>query len=129
MAIFNSKKFNRAIFDSEIPNLDKKTIVQLNEEILETIQSISQQIKEVRRFEQQHGTPSDLDWEARARKKIRVCSQFALKIENAGYCHSTYQEAYKFHFDRILADELGPTLEKIEREASVLALKTLEEDN
>jgi len=121
MAIFNSKRLNRPILSSEIPSLDKKTIFELNEEIFETIESISQQIKDVKRFEKQHGTPPDAEWEARAKKKIRICSQFALKIENAGYHHQTYKDSYEFHLNQILAEELGPSFEKIKKEACSLA--------
>ena len=66
---------------------------------------------------------SDDDWQHRARKKLRICTQFAAKIEafKSG-TPMTYKDAYAARLREILLEELGPTsLKKIEDEAAELA--------
>ena len=123
MAIFNSKELNRPVHSSELAELTPEDLEILRTELFDCIEGINKSLSEIKDFTDKHGYPPDEDWLHRAKKKLRICMQFAVKIEasNNG-TPVTYKEAYEKRFREILLEELGPdSLKKIENEASELA--------
>ena len=123
MAIFNSKKLDRVVHSTELPDLSEEDLEALRAELLDCIEGINTSLVEVKSFEDKHGLASDDDWQHRARKKLRICTQFAAKIEAfKSSTPMTYKDAYAARLREILLEELGPTsLKKIEDEAAELA--------
>jgi hypothetical protein len=123
MAIFNSKELNRVVYSTELPNLSEHDLETLRAELFDCIEGINTSLAEVKQFEDKHGYSSDEDWLHRAKKKLRICTQFAAKIEAfKNGSPMTYKEAYAKRLREILLEELGPTsLKKIEDEAAELA--------
>jgi len=123
--IFKSKNLDREVFLSELYDLPLNEQKLLYEEAIESINGIDSSIKEISRLEKQSGVSGDTDWLHRAKKKRRICLEFAAKlntfINGAETPKVSYEEAYKKHFHRILLEELGPDLERIEAEAAELA--------
>jgi len=81
MAIFNSKELNRVVYSTELPNLSEHDLETLRAELFDCIEGINTSLAEVKQFEDKHGYSSDEDWLHRAKKKLRICTQFAAKIE------------------------------------------------
>ena len=123
MAIFNSKELDRVVHSTELPDLSEEDLETLRAELLDCIEGINTSLAEVKQFEDKHGLTSDDDWQHRARKKLRICTQFAAKIEAfKSSTPMTYKDAYAARLREILLEELGPTsLKKIEDEAAELA--------
>jgi|TARA_S200002703_G_C3615180_1_gene188890 hypothetical protein len=130
MAIFNSRELNRPVHSTELAQLSPQDLELLRAELFDCIEGINKSLSEVKDFTDKHGYPHDEDWLHRAKKKLRICMQFAVKIEafNTG-TPMTYKEAYEKRFREILLEELGPdSLKKIEDEASELARADLERE-
>ena len=123
MAIFNSKSLDRSVFTSELLTLDPEDLDKLRNELFECIEGINTSLVEVAGFEQKHGLAPDEEWVHRAKKKLRICTQFAAKIEALDKgAPVSYKEAYEKRFLEILAEELDPvSLKKIQDEAAELA--------
>jgi len=123
--VFKSKDLDRGIFLSELDSLPVNEQKLLYEETIESINGIDSSIKEISGLEKRSGISSDSDWLHRAKKKRRICLEFAAKlntlINGAQPPKVSYEEAYKKHFREILLEELGPDLERIETEAAELA--------
>lgn len=123
--VFKSKDLDRGIFLSELDSLPVNEQKLLYEETIESINGIDSSIKEISGLEKRSGISSDSDWLHRAKKKRRICLEFAAKlntlINGAEPPKVSYEEAYKKHFREILLEELGPNLERIEAEAAELA--------
>jgi hypothetical protein len=123
--VFKSKDLDRGIFLSELDSLPVNQQKLLYEETIESINGIDSSIKEISGLEKRSGISSDSDWLHRAKKKRRICLEFAAKlntlINGAEPPKVSYEEAYKKHFREILLEELGPNLERIEAEAAELA--------
>lgn len=123
--VFKSKGLDRGIFLSELDSLPVNEQKLLYEETIESINGIDSSIKEISGLEKRSGISSDSDWLHRAKKKRRICLEFAAKlntlINGAQPPKVSYEEAYKKHFREILLEELGPDLERIESEAAELA--------
>ena len=123
--VFKSKDLDRGIFLSELDSLPIHEQKLLYEEAIESINGIDSHIKEISGLEKRSGISSDPDWLHRAKKKRRICLEFAAKlntlINGAQPPKVSYDEAYKKHFREILLEELGPNLERIEAEAAELA--------
>ena len=123
MAIFNSRSLKRSVLTSELTTLDPQDLDTLCDELFGCIRDISASISETTRFQEKHGLPADEEWLQRARKKLRICTQFAAKIEALGEASPvSYKEAYEKRFLEILAEEIDPlSLKKIQDEAAELA--------
>jgi len=123
--VFKSKDLDRGIFLSELDSLPVSEQKLLYEETIESINGIDSSIKEISGLEKRSGISSDSDWLHRAKKKRRICLEFAAKlntlINGAQPPKISYEEAYKKHLRQILTEELGPDLERIEAEAAELA--------
>lgn len=123
--VFKSKDLDRGIFLSELDSLPVSQQKLLYEETIESINGIDSSIKEISGLEKRSGISSDSDWLHRAKKKRRICLEFAAKlntlINGAELPKVSYEEAYKKHLRQILIEELGPDLERIEAEAAELA--------
>jgi len=129
MAIFNSKALDRAVHSTELPELSKEDLATLQNELIECIVSIQTSLAEVKSFEGKHNLLPDEDWQHRAQKKLRICKQFAAKIEafENGTPPATFKDAYAARLREILLEELGPTsLQRIEDEAAELARADVE---
>ena len=128
--IFKSKELCRGVFLSEIEELPVADQKLLYEEAVEAIRGIDLSVKEISDLERRSGVSGDSDWLHRAKKKRRVCLEFAAKLNTVMNGNApeereppkvSYEEAYKKHFHQILLEELGPDLERIEAEAAELA--------
>lgn len=123
--VFKSKDLGRGVFLSEVEELSAADQKLIYDETVEAINSIDLSIKEISDLERRSGISSDSDWLHRAKKKRRVCLEFAAKlntvINGAETPKVSYEEAYKKHLRQILLEELGPDLERIEAEAAELA--------
>lgn len=123
--VFNSKDLGRGILLSEVDDLEATDQKLVYEEAIEAINSIDASIKEISGLEKRSGISSDSDWLHRAKKKRRICLEFAAKLNTAingiDAPKVSYEEAYKKHLREILFEELGPALERIEAEAAELA--------
>lgn len=129
MAIFNSKALDRAVHSTELPELSKEDLATLQNELIECILSIQASLAEVKAFDGKYGLSPDEEWQHRAKKKLRICKQFAAKIEalKGGTPPAVFKDAYAARLREILAEELGPTsLKKIEDEAAELARADVE---
>jgi hypothetical protein len=117
MAIYNSISLDRSILATELPHLGTNELRKLYHELIDCINEITASLAEVSSFEEKHG------WYYRAKKKLRISTQFAAKIEAMNKpLPKSYDELYQDHFLRILLEELGPaSLKKIQAEASVIA--------
>lgn len=123
MAIYNSNSLGRSVLTSELPHLSPEDLRNLTEELFDCINEITISLQEVADFEAKHGFEPDTEWCYRAKKKLRISTQFAAKIEAMNSPLSkSYKQLYEDHFLRILLEELGPaSLKKIQEEASVIA--------
>lgn len=124
MAIFNSKALKRSIHSDDISELSVEDLSQLKTELFDCIEGINQSLAEMSQFQQKHGLPADEDWQHRAKKKLRICTQFAAKIEALANDMPplSYKDAYIRRLHEILVEELDPnSLDKIESEAAELA--------
>lgn len=124
MAIFNSKVLNRSVHADEIPSLTPEDLTALKTELFDCIKGINEALTEMSQFQLRHDLPPDEDWRHRAKKKLRICTQFAAKVEALGADTPplSYKDAYINRLHEILAEELDPnSLEKIESEAAELA--------
>ena len=123
--IFRSKDLGRVVSLAEVDSLDASDQKLLYEELIEAVTSIDSTIKEIGGLEKRSGIRTDSDWLHRAKKKRRICLEFAAKLNTIlGGSEAptvTYEEAYKKHLREILSEELGPILETIEKEAAELA--------
>ena len=123
--VFTSKDLGRGILLSEVETLDAAEQKLLYEETIEAINGIDSKIKEISGLEKRSGISTDSDWLHRAKKKRRICLEFAARlnttINGAEPPWISYEESYKKHFHQILLEELGPALERIEAEAAQLA--------
>jgi hypothetical protein len=128
--VFKSKELCRGVFLSEIEELPATDQKLLYEETVEAIRGIDLSVKEISDLEKRSGVSSDSDWLHRAKKKRRICLEFAAKLNTVMSSNApeerepskvSYEEAYKKHFRQILIEELGPDLERIEAEAAELA--------
>ena len=123
--VFNSKDLGRGVLLSEVEELPVADQKLVYEEAIEAINSIDASIKEISSLEKRSGISGDSDWLHRAKKKRRICLEFAAKLNTAlNGAQSpkiSYEEAYKKHLREILFEELGPALERIEAEAAELA--------
>ena len=123
MAIFNSQSLNRSVLSSELQQLSPQDLDKLKTELLSCIEEISTSLTEISSFEKRHGYASDEEWQHRAKKKLRISTQFAAKIEafEKG-APVSYKQAYEKRFLQILSEELDPvSLERIQDEAAELA--------
>jgi hypothetical protein len=122
---FRSKDLGRVLSLSEIEDLGTGDQKILYEELIEAVRSIDATIKEICDLEKRSGIRSDSDWLHRAKKKRRICLEFAAKLNvilgGAEPPKISYEDAYKKRLREILAEELGPDLERIESEAAELA--------
>lgn len=76
-------------------------------------------------FQQSAGISPDEDWLHRAKKKRKICLDFAIKASAAlrGRSGISFEEAYQKRLDEILCEELDPaTVDRIKKEAKELAL-------
>ena len=123
MAIYNSISLDRSILATELPHLGTNELRKLYHELIDCINEITASLAEVSSFEEKHGYAPDTEWYYRAKKKLRISTQFAAKIEAMDKpLPKSYDELYQDHFLRILLEELGPaSLKKIQAEASVIA--------
>lgn len=123
MAIYNSSSLDRSILAAELPHLSSSDLNKLYRELIDCINEITASLNEVSSFEEKHGYAPDTEWCYRAKKKLRISTQFAAKIEAMDKpLPKSYDELYQDHFLRILLEELGPAaLKKIQAEASVIA--------
>jgi hypothetical protein len=130
MAIFNSKSLDRSVFTEELLGLDPSDLDKLRNELFDCIEGINTSLAEVSVFEEKHGLAPDEEWRHRAKKKLRICTQFAAKIEALDKGSPlSYKEAYQKHFLEILTEELDPlTLKKIQDEAAELARTDVSRD-
>ena len=123
--VFTSKDLGQGVLLSEVEDLGTHEQKILYEEAIEAINSIDSNIKEINGLEKRSGISTDADWLHRAKKKRRICLEFAAKLNTilngADLPKISYEEAYKKHFHQILLEELGPDLERIESEAANLA--------
>ena len=90
MAIFNSKSLDRSVFTEELLDLGPSDLDKLRNELFDCIEGINTSLAEVSVFEEKHGLPPDEEWRHRAKKKLRICTQFAAKIEaldKGSLCH------------------------------------------
>lgn len=129
MAVFNSKLLRRAVRSDEILDLTSEDLKTLKTELFDAIEGINKALSDMKTFQTRHGYAPDEDWEHRAKLKLRICTQFAAKIEAAGTDAPalSYKDAYIQRLHEILAEELDPkSLEKIEQEASELARMDVE---
>jgi len=111
---------------SEVEDLDTCDQKLLYEELIEAVTSIDSTIKEISDLEKRSGIRTDSDWLHRAKKKRRICLEFAARLNAAlGGMEPpkiSYEDAYKKHLREILTEELGPkAIERIEAEAAELA--------
>jgi hypothetical protein len=129
MAIYNSNSLGRSVLTSELPHLSPQDLRNLTEELFDCINEITTSLQEVADFEQNHGFEPDTEWCYRAKKKLRISTQFAAKIEAMDKpLPKSYKQSYQGHFLRIVAEELGPiSLAKIQNEADSLAQKECNE--
>lgn len=123
MAIYNSNSLDRSVLTTELPGLSPQDLRKLTEELFDCINEITTSLQEVADFEEKHGYEPDTEWFYRAKKKLRISTQFAAKIEAMNKpLPKSYDELYQDHFLRILLEELGPAaLKKIQNEASTIA--------
>tara|TARA_R110001606_G_scaffold154562_2_gene296314 strand:+ start:983 stop:1372 length:390 start_codon:yes stop_codon:yes gene_type:complete len=123
MAIYNSNSLDRSVLTTELPGLSPQDLRKLTEELFDCINEITTSLQEVADFEEKHGYEPDTEWFYRAKKKLRISTQFAAKIEAMGNpLPKSYKQSYQEHLFRILAEELDPiSLKKIQDEASTLA--------
>jgi hypothetical protein len=123
MAIYNSNSLDRSILSTELPRLSPDELRKLYHELIDCINEITASLAEVSSFEEKHGYAPDTEWCYRAKKKLRISTQFAAKIEAMNKpLPKSYDELYQDHFLRILLEELGPAaLKEIQDEASVIA--------
>ena len=123
MAIYNSNSLDRSILSTELPRLSPDELRKLYHELIDCINEITASLHEVSSFEEKHGYAPDTEWCYRAKKKLRISTQFAAKVEAMNKpLPKSYDELYQDHFLRILLEELGPTaLKKIQNEASTIA--------
>lgn len=123
MAIYNSNSLDRSVLTTELPGLSPQDLRKLTEELFDCINEITTSLQEVADFEEKHGYEPDTEWCYRAKKKLRISTQFAAKIEAMNKpLPKSYNEQYQDHFLRILLEELGPvSLNKIQNEASTIA--------
>ena len=123
--VFNSKRLSGSVFYSELETLNPKDQQIVYDEAIEAINSIDASIKEINDLEKMSGVGGDSDWLHRARKKRRICLEFAAKLNTilngTEPPKVSYEESYKKHLRAILLEELGPDLERIEQEAAELA--------
>jgi hypothetical protein len=123
--IFKSKDLGRVVSLSEIEDFNTSDQKLLYEELVEAVRSIDLTVKEIGDLEKRSGIRSDSDWLHRAKKKRRICLEFAAKLNvilgGAEPPKANYEDAYKKHLRKILFEELGPSLERIEAEAAELA--------
>lgn len=129
---FNSKELGRVLPLSEVEDLDTDQQRLLYEELVEAVKSIDETISEILDLEKRSGIRTDSDWLHRAKKKRRICLEFAARLNavlNGSVAPSkpTYEDLYKKHLREILIEELGPkSVERIEEEAASLARTELE---
>ena len=123
MAIYNSNSLDRSVLTTELPELSPQDLRKLTDELFDCINEITTSLQEVADFEGKHGYEPDTEWCYRAKKKLRISTQFAAKIEAMNKpLPRSHEELYQDHFLRILLEELGPvSLKKIQAEASVIA--------
>lgn len=124
MVLFNSKSLRRPVQSDDVKTLSPEDLLALKTELFESIEGISQSLAEMDQFQRRHGIPPDEDWQHRAKTKLRICTQFALKIDKmmGGAPALSYKDAYIKRLHEILVEELDPnSLEKIESEAAELA--------
>lgn len=123
MAIYNSNSLGRSVLTSELPQLSSQDLCKLTNELFDCISEVTATLQEVADFEARHGYEPDSEWCYRAKKKLRISTQFAAKIEAMGNpLPKSYKQSYQEHLFRILAEELDPiSLKKIQDEASTLA--------
>jgi hypothetical protein len=130
MPIFNSKSLELSIHSNEIPKLSEADLKLLKEELFDAIEGIHKTLSEMQQFQNRHGYKAvDDEWEHRAKMKLRICTQFAARIESSRSDAPvlSYKDAYIKRLHEILAEELDPkSLEKIEQEASELARMDVE---
>lgn len=129
MAIYNSTSLDRSVLTTELPHLEAQELRKLYHELIDCINEITVSLEEVSSFEEKHGYAPDTEWYYRARKKLRISTQFAAKIEAINNpLPKSYNQIYQDHLDRILAEELGPvSFNKIKAEAATLARKDCHE--
>ena len=129
MAIYNSTSLDRSVLTTELPHLEAQELRKLYHELIDCINEITASLEEVSSFEEKHGYAPDNEWYYRARKKLRISTQFAAKIEAMNNpLPKSCKQMYHDHLLRILAEELGPvSLKKIQDEASALARKEFNE--
>jgi len=129
MAIYNSNSLGRSVLTTELPQLSSQDLRKLTDELFDCINEITISLQEVADFEQKHGFESDTEWCYRAKKKLRISTQFAAKIEAMSKpLPKSYKQSYQDHFLRIIAEEIDPvSLIKIQNEADSLARKECNE--
>lgn len=138
MAIFNSKVLNRPVDSAEIRRLSPEDLATIKDELMDAIHGINEHLQEVEDFGKRHQVPADEDWKHRAKKKLRICTQFAARIEaienEQNQCSDEtsrkalmYSTAYIRRLHDILVDEFDPeALQEIEQEAAELARMDVE---
>jgi hypothetical protein len=99
MAIYNSNSLGRSVLTSELPHLSPQDLRNLTEELFDCINEITTSLQEVADFEQNHGFEPDTEWCYRAKKKLRISTQFAAKIEAMDKpLPKSYKQLYQGHF-------------------------------
>lgn len=126
---FKSKSLEKDVPLSLLHELPASELQLIYNETIETIKSIDQDISEAESFQKSAGISPDQDWIHRAKKKRKICLDFAIKSSAAlrGESSLSFEEAYQRRLDQILSEELNPTtLANIKKEAHELALEDVE---
>jgi len=128
--MLNSPSFRSKSLEKDVPlhlvhELPVSELQSLYDETVETIRSIDHDVSQAEEFQQSAGISPDEDWLHRAKKKRKICLDFAIKASAAlrGRSGISFEEAYQKRLDEILCEELNPaTVDRIKKEAKELAL-------
>ena len=122
---YKSKSLDREVPLDSVHDLPTSELQSFYQETTETIKSIDHDIMQAEKFQQATGIAPDHDWVHRAKKKRKICLDFAIKASAAlrGSSGLSFEEAYHKRLDEILCEELDPvTVDRIKHEAKELAL-------
>jgi len=122
---YKSKSLEREVPLDSVHNLPTSELQSLYEETTETIKSIDHDMSQAEEFQQTTGIAPDHDWIHRAKKKRKICLDFAIKVSAVlrGSSGVSFEEAYDKRLYEILCEELDPiTVDRIKHEAKELAL-------
>lgn len=123
MSFFDSESLGRRVNDLALDTLSQEELTSFSNELHTAIKTITIEIDRMNTFWEKHGYERDVAWIDSAKKKRKIATLFAMKLDALGTKPPrSFEEAYIDALHLILAKEFDANdLEEIRAEAKAAA--------